>query len=178
MLLLNVTTHVWCRKQAINDLWAPLFIYMDSKRATTKCIATALVCQPCWISCWLFCNHHSALLNVGDVGGRMRSLTHRTIILRPRRISRLVSSTWYKVTAMVRSSYLHQLLSVQNNQTSTTIRSYRNFCLHVSCSGSLVSCSVLSPSSLPVRSLSAASLSHQHASKISYTQFHRRFVHY
>jgi len=27
-------------------------IDMDSKRATTKCIATALVCQPCWISCY------------------------------------------------------------------------------------------------------------------------------
>jgi len=22
---------------------------MDSKRATSKCIATALVCQPCWV---------------------------------------------------------------------------------------------------------------------------------
>jgi len=27
---------------------------MGSKRATTKCIATALVCQPCWVSCKLF----------------------------------------------------------------------------------------------------------------------------
>jgi len=26
-------------------------IGMDSKRTTTKCIATALVCQPCWVSC-------------------------------------------------------------------------------------------------------------------------------
>ena len=31
---------------------------MDSQRATTKCIATALVCQPCWVSCSL-CTLHA-----------------------------------------------------------------------------------------------------------------------
>jgi len=27
---------------------------VDSKRATVKCIATALVCQPCRVSCYYF----------------------------------------------------------------------------------------------------------------------------
>jgi len=47
---------------------------MDSKRATSKCIATALVCQPYWVSCFSEARK-PALVGVGcSVIGRVSFL--------------------------------------------------------------------------------------------------------
>jgi len=57
----RISQSYWCLKS--QNMFAvgsrQKMMSMHSKRDTTECIATALVCQPCWVSCFSFCGRHT-----------------------------------------------------------------------------------------------------------------------
>jgi len=66
---------------------------MASKRATSKCVATALVCQPCWVSCcWRSLSAHGyRTLRPQDTSASRQAGT-----LRHRYQDTLTAKTWYE----------------------------------------------------------------------------------